>query len=209
HESRRIDNQLRGRCGRQGDPGTTRFFLSLEDEVARLFGGDRLKRFLERFGSEQEMDDEPLSQRMVSRSIERAQRSVEEANFEARKHLKEYDDVMNLQRHVIYGMRREVLEDKDVRERIMEMFEKSIDEMVGEYAAQEDLPENWDLDGLAARFKQVFGFEPDVEGPEDGEPKPLDEDLVEQAISRYESFERAIEAEYRHSFKEQIGGDDS
>ncbi len=92
HEARRIDNQLRGRSGRQGDPGTTRFYVSLEDEVARLFGGDRVKRLLDMFGSNKEIDEQPLSQRMVSRSIERAQRQVEEYNYEIRKHLLEYDE---------------------------------------------------------------------------------------------------------------------
>lgn len=209
HESRRIDNQLRGRCGRQGDPGTTRFFLSLEDEVARLFGGDRLKRWLEFFGSQQEMDDQPLNQRSVTRAIERAQRSVEEMNFEARKHLKEYDDVMNMQRHVIYGMRREVLEDKDVRGRITQMFENTIGDMVAEYAQQDELPENWDLEGLEARFKQVFGFDPRLDAGDAEEPKPLEADLIDQVNQRYEAHERMIEDEYRHSYREQIGGDDS
>jgi len=209
HESRRIDNQLRGRCGRQGDPGTTRFFLSLEDEVARLFGGDRLKKMLQWIGSQEEMDDEPLSQRSVTKAIERAQRSVEEWNFEARKHLKEYDDVMNLQRQVIYGMRREVLEDRDVRDRIVKMFDNSIRDMIEEYAQQDELPENWDLDGLAARYKQIYGYEPELDVPEDTEPQPLDIDLLSQARQRYATNEESIEEEYRQSFREQIGGDDS
>ncbi len=209
HESRRIDNQLRGRCGRQGDPGTTRFFLSLEDEVARLFGGDRLKKWLEYFGSQQEMDDQPLSQRMVTRSIERAQRTVEEMNFETRKHLKEYDDVMNEQRRIIYGIRREVLEDRDVRERIDEFFQHTIETMISEYAPQEQLPDNWDLDGLEARFKQVFGFDPKVDADEGEEPAPLDADLLKQVRERYVAHEKSIEDEYRGSFREQIGGDDS
>ena len=209
HESRRIDNQLRGRCGRQGDPGTTRFFLSLEDEVARLFGGDRLKRWLEYFGSQQEMDDQPLNQRMVTRSIERAQRSVEEMNFEARKHLKEYDDVMNEQRRVIYGIRREVLEDRDVRDRILTMFENTVADLVGEYAPPEQLPENWDLDALEGRFKQVFAFDPKLDAEEGQPAKPLEEDLVDQVKARYESNESSIENEYRNSYRQQIGGDDS
>ncbi|NUM52976.1 MAG: preprotein translocase subunit SecA [Candidatus Hydrogenedentes bacterium] len=209
HESRRIDNQLRGRCGRQGDPGTTRFFLSLEDEVARLFGGDRVKRVLEWMGSQEEMDDQPLSQRMVTRSIERAQRSVEEMNFEARKHLKEYDDVMNEQRRIVYGIRREVLEDKDVRGRIENFFNNTIGDIVAEYAPQEQLPENWDFDSLEARFKQVFGFDPKLDTDDEENAQPLDTDLIAQVHARYVANEKAIEEEYRSSYCEQIGGDDS
>ena len=183
HESRRIDNQLRGRCGRQGDPGTTQFFLSLEDEVARLFGGDKVKRLLDFFGSEQ-MDDEPLSQRMVSRAIERAQRQVEEYNFEIRKHLKEYDDVMDKQRRIIYAIRRDVLEDRDVTQRLHEMFENTVADAVEQYAPDTVLPDEWDLDGLATRLKSIFGFAPDLSGaptaPEAAgtESKPLTESIV-------------------------------
>ncbi|MBN2308448.1 MAG: preprotein translocase subunit SecA [Candidatus Hydrogenedentes bacterium] len=209
HDSRRIDNQLRGRCGRQGDPGTTRFFLSLEDEVARLFGGDKVKRLLEWTGSQQEMDDQPLGQRMVSRSIERAQRQVEEYNFEIRKHLKEYDDVMNKQRQIIYQIRRDVLEDRDVLEQMRTMFENLVADMVDEYAPEDQLPENWDLEGLATRFKYVFGFEAKTVGAEDEEPQPLLEDLVAQVQDEYARREGCIAEEYRASFREEIGGDDS
>ncbi|MCC6696518.1 MAG: preprotein translocase subunit SecA [Candidatus Hydrogenedentes bacterium] len=209
HESRRIDNQLRGRCGRQGDPGTTRFFLSLEDEVARLFGGDKVKRLLEWTGSQQDMDDEPLGQRMVSRSIARAQRQVEEFNFEARKHLKKYDDVNNRQRQIIYAMRREVLEDKDVSERIDGMFENCVVEMVDQYASETVLPDEWDLEGLGARFVHCFGFDPALDKPEGDEPKPLAEELLERVRAQYRQREKTIEDEYRASYREQIGGDDS
>ena len=209
HESRRIDNQLRGRCGRQGDPGTTQFFLSLEDEVARLFGGDKVKRLLEWTGSQQEMDDQPLGQRMVSRSIERAQRQVEEYNFEVRKHLKEYDDVMNKQRQIIYQMRRDVLEDRDVLDQVRTMFENIVMDIVEEYAPDNVLPEEWDLEGLEARFAHVFGFEARVAGEEGKPPKALVDELVSQVQDEYGRREQLIEAEYRRSFQEQIGGDDS
>ncbi|GMV95493.1 MAG: protein translocase subunit SecA [Candidatus Hydrogenedentota bacterium] len=208
HESRRIDNQLRGRCGRQGDPGTTRFFLSLEDEVARLFGGDKVKRLLEWTGSQQDMDEEPLGQRMVSRSIERAQRQVEEYNFEIRKHLKQYDDVNNKQRQIIYGMRREVLEDRDVTDRIHNMFENVVVEMIDQYAPEDVLPEEWDLEGLEARFTHLFGFEPNLAGSE-GNAKPLVEELLDQVNEEYERREGLIAEEYRNSYREQIGGDES
>jgi len=209
HESRRIDNQLRGRCGRQGDPGTTRFFVSLEDEVARLFGGDRVKKMLDWFGNT-EMDDEPLGQRMVTRTIERAQRQVEEYNFEIRKHVLEYDTVMEKQRRVIYRMRRDVLEDRDVTEQLHGMFQNIIDDAVAEYAPEDVEPEEWDLEGLAARLRQVFSFEVDLTGStQDGEPKPLPERLMEQVLAEYARREQLIAEEIRASFREQVGGDES
>lgn len=209
HESRRIDNQLRGRCGRQGDPGTTRFYVSLEDEVARLFGGDKVKRMLEWFGSQEEMDEEPLSQRMVHRSIERAQRQVEMHNFEIRKHVKEYDDVMDRQRKIIYETRKSVLEDRDVTEQMHARFEGIIADLVDEYAADDKMPDEWDLDGLVSRFKHTFGFEPNVSGEGEGEPKPLVDDLFDQVHTEYIRRERAIQEEIRASFREQVGGDES
>ncbi len=208
HESRRIDNQLRGRCGRQGDPGSTRFYVSLEDEVARLFGGDKVKKLLNWLGTD-EMDEEPLSQKMVSRTIERAQRQVEEYNFEIRKHLKEYDDVMNRQRQIIYGMRRDVLEDKDVSEQLQEMFANLTNGIVDAYAPQEVLPEEWDLDGLNTAFKRLFGFDPDMTGPEDETPEPLDESLPNQVSREYARREELIADEIRQSYREQVGGDES
>jgi preprotein translocase subunit SecA len=207
HESRRIDNQLRGRCGRQGDPGSTRFFLSLEDEVARLFGGDRVKKIIDWIGADQ-MDDEPLSQRMVTRSIERAQRQVEEYNFEVRKHLLDYDDVMNRQRMIVYEMRRDVLEDRDITGRLQDMFANILDDIVAEYAPQDQLPDEWDLDGLKIRFKQVFGFEPDLVG-EDEVPQQLPDLLQDQVNAKYKSHEAAMADYMREEFAEQIGGDDS
>ena len=212
HESRRIDNQLRGRCGRQGDPGNTRFFLSLEDEVARLFGGDKVKRLLDWFGSQQ-MDDEPLSQKMVSRSIERAQRQVEEYNFEIRKHLKEYDDVMNKQRMIIYDMRRNVLEDRDVTEQLHEMFESIVGRLVNEFAPDDVLPDEWDLEGLSTGFRAIFGFEFSLEPPAsdsgEPEPRPLFEELVDQVVKEYERREHVLEDEIRAHFRSEIGGDEA
>jgi preprotein translocase subunit SecA len=209
HESRRIDNQLRGRCGRQGDPGTTNFYVSLEDEVARLFGGDRVKRMLDWFGNK-EMDDEPLSQRMVSRTIERAQRQVEEYNFEMRKHVLEYDTVMERQRRIIYGMRRDVLEDRDVTEQLRGMFDNVISDAVTSYTPEDVEPEEWDLNGLAARIKQVFSFDPDITGSkQQGEPKPMADRLLDQVLAEYERREKLIEEEIHASFREQIGGDES
>ena len=208
HESRRIDNQLRGRCGRQGDPGMTRFYVSLEDEVARLFGGDKVKRILKLVGGEQ-MDDEPLSQRMVSRTIERAQRQVEEYNFEVRKHLLEYDDVMDKQRKVIYGIRRDVLEDRDVTEQLHDMFANIVGDAMDEYAPEDLEPDQWDLGALAQRFRLMFGFEATIADPDDPDPAPLEERLNAQVLAEYERREGLIADELRSSFREQIGGDDS
>jgi preprotein translocase subunit SecA len=206
HESRRIDNQLRGRCGRQGDPGTTRFYLSLEDEVARLFGGDRVKKIVDWMGSEQ-MDDEPLSQRMVTRAIERAQRQVEEHNFEIRKHLTEYDDVMNRQRMIIYEIRREVLEDRDVTERLHDMFGNICADMAAEYVPEDEIADNWDLEGLELRFKQIFGMEPKL--PEDFSAEDLPDLLHAQVIEEYRDRERKMADLIREEYREQIAGDES
>ena len=206
HESRRIDNQLRGRCGRQGDPGTTRFYVSLEDEVARLFGGDKVKRLIGLFGGE-EMDAQPLSQRMVSRSIERAQRQVEEYNYEIRKHLLDYDQVMDKQRKYIYAMRAEVLEDRDISERLNTMFENLIADAMDEHAPEGSMPEDWDLEALETVLQGVFGCTFDMSGEQDETPKTLFESLCDQVRAEYQRRHASIEEELRHSYREQIGGD--
>jgi len=205
HESRRIDNQLRGRAGRQGDPGSTRFYVSLEDDVARLFGGERVKRMLNMMGSDQ-LDDEPLSQRMVSRSIERAQRQVEEYNFEIRKHVLDYDEVMDKQRRYIYGMRREVLEDRDITTRFEQMIEDAILDRIDEFADQEKLPEDWDLDGLEASLETLFGFEFDSEGETDP-PEPLPDLLKRQALEEYRRREQTLAEALEESYSKEVGKD--
>ena len=210
HESRRIDNQLRGRCGRQGDPGTTRFYVSLEDEVARLFGGPRVKRMLEWFGSNEEMDDEPLSQRMVSRSIERAQRQVEMHNFEIRKHLLDYDLVMDKQRKYIYALRREVLEDRDVTGRLEEMFRNIIGDALEEFAPEETPPSEWDLDGLERALRNHFDLDFRVEQPEDEEiPQSMEDFLFDQAVAAYRGRVAGLADDIRKHYREQVGGDDA
>ena len=208
HESRRIDNQLRGRCGRQGDPGTTQFYVSLEDEVARLFGGDRVKKLLNWLGSSEDMDEQPLNQRMVSKTIERAQRQVEEYNFEIRKHLLEYDEVMDKQRRVVYGMRRLVLEDQDVTERLHIMFKNLIADAMDEYAPEDVTPDEWDLEGLGVRFRTTFTFDLDLEG-DDGAPKPLAERLFDQVLAEYARREELIAEELRTSYRDQGGREES
>jgi len=205
HESRRIDNQLRGRCGRQGDPGSTRFYVSLEDDVARLFGGDRVKKLVDFMGGE-EMDEEPLSQRMVSRTIERSQRQVEEYHFESRKHVLEYDQVMDKQRKYIYAMRRNVLEDNDVTEQLREMFENTIADVVDEYAPETTPVENWDIEGLEARLEALFNFEFEVDADVEGD---LVAALYDQVLAEYQRREDVMAEEIRESFRREIGGDES
>ncbi len=205
HEARRIDNQLRGRCGRQGDPGTTRFYVSLEDEVARLFGGARVKRFLEMMGSGEELDAQPLSHRYLSRSVARAQSAVEQNNAEVRKHLLEYDQVMDRQRKYIYAMRRELLGDKDVSERIREMFENCIIEAINEFAPEDKLPEEWDLEGLEAALQRLFGFQVDaaIEG------ETILDSVRKQVFAEYDRREKEIAEEIRRDYRANIGGDES
>ncbi len=154
HESRRIDNQLRGRAGRQGDPGASRFFLSLEDDLLRLFGSDRVIELMERFGSK---DEGPIESRLVTRALENAQKRVEMQNFEIRKRLLEYDDVMNKQREVIYGLRNEILDGRDLRDLVLnEYVQEIIDEKVDQYCPANLGPEDWDLEGLKAELTHFF-----------------------------------------------------
>ncbi len=153
HESRRIDNQLRGRCGRQGDPGLTRFYVSLEDDLMRLFGADNIMGIMDRLG----MDDSiPIEHNLVSRSIENAQKKVESRNFDTRKHVLEYDDVMNQQREVIYGQRHRVLRGESLQESLEEMIDSVISAAVARFTVEGKYPEDWDLEGLIAYGEQTF-----------------------------------------------------
>ena len=153
HESRRIDNQLRGRSGRQGDPGLSRFYVSLEDDLMRLFGADNIMGIMDRLG----MDDSiPIEHKLVSRSIETAQKKVENRNFETRKHVLDYDDVMNQQREVIYGQRRRVLRGDDLMESLEEMINGAISAAVDRFTAEGKYPEDWSLDELIAYGEQNF-----------------------------------------------------
>ena len=153
HESRRIDNQLRGRSGRQGDPGSSRFFLSLEDDLLRIFGSGRLGGIMDKLGME---DDEPIEHSMVSKAIENAQRKVEGHNFDIRKHLLEYDDVMNKQREIIYKQRREVLESENVQPIVEDMVEELVDELCGHIAVERTPSEDWNWDEFNERVAQLF-----------------------------------------------------
>ena len=153
HESRRIDNQLRGRAGRQGDPGTTQFFLSLEDDLMRIFGSENISKFMDKLGMD---EDEPITAKIITRSIEKAQKKVESHNFEIRKYVLEYDDVMNQQREVLYGQRRQVLTADSLRDTIMGMVDDIIHEGLDKYANEKLYPEEWDFAGLLSQMQQYF-----------------------------------------------------
>ena len=153
HESRRIDNQLRGRAARQGDPGTTQFFLSLEDDLMRIFGSENISRFMDKLGMD---EDEPITANMITRSIEKAQKKVESHNFEIRKYVLEYDDLMNQQREVLYNQRRQVLTADDLKDTIMGMVDDIILSELDKYADEKLYPEEWDFAGLLAQMQQYF-----------------------------------------------------
>ena len=149
HETRRIDNQLRGRSGRQGDPGKSRFYLSLEDDLMRLFGGDRLKAWMSRLNVE---EDSPLEANMLTKSIESAQKKIEGRNFAIRKNVLQYDDVLNRQREIIYNQRDMVLNGEDLREQIMTMMDESVEKVVSRYLSKDIPKENWNLEGLKVYY---------------------------------------------------------
>jgi preprotein translocase subunit SecA len=178
HESRRIDNQLRGRSGRQGDPGTSRFYLSLEDDLLRIFGSDRIKGLMGRLGMD---DGEPIEHRLVSNAIEKAQKRVEGHNFDIRKQLIEYDDVMNKQREVIYAQRRQILGGKTLEEDLMDMAGELVDEIVEEYTGNK-MPEEWDFKGFDDAFYKQFGFRVSLENL-DGDMRDVLYDLVKQRFA--------------------------
>ena len=153
HESRRIDRQLRGRSGRQGDPGSSIFFLSLEDDLMRLFGGERLGRIMDRLGVQ---DGEVITHRMVTRAIERAQKKVELQNFAIRKHTLDYDDVMNVQRRWIYERRLSALERESIKDEVLELIDEVLDRLIDEFCAESEYPENWNLNGFTDELRKVF-----------------------------------------------------
>ncbi len=153
HESRRIDNQLRGRSGRQGDPGSSRFYLSLEDDLLRIFGSQRIQKIMDRLGME---EGEPIEHKLVTRAIATAQKRVETHNFEIRKHLLEYDDVMNKQREIIYGMRRQILDGESQADTVAEWIEDLVAATLDGYAPADAHAEDWDLAGLGEALYRQF-----------------------------------------------------
>jgi preprotein translocase subunit SecA len=177
HEARRIDNQLRGRAGRQGDPGSSRFFLSLEDDLMRIFGGERVKQLMFRLGMTEGV---PIESGMISSRIENAQKSVEAQNFDARKHLLEYDDVMNKQRETIYAIRRSALEGKDQRDYVLGIAEDVAREMVNTYCPKEQHPGQWNTAQLLAEVHSQFGIDAKVAG---ADPAALNHDELSDAVA--------------------------
>jgi preprotein translocase subunit SecA len=189
HESRRIDNQLRGRSGRQGDPGASRFYLSLEDDLMRIFGSEKISGLMDKLGME---EDVPIENKMITRAVENAQKKVEAHNFDIRKHLIEYDDVMNKQRREIYAFRRDVLKGLDLKERVGEMIASSVDELLYIYCPEDKHREEWDLKSLKDALYGIFSLTPD-NLPEDREA--LKEFLISEANRTYEEKERDIGSE--------------
>ena len=204
HEARRIDNQLRGRAGRQGDPGSSRFYLSLEDDLMRIFGSDRIAGLMTRLGMEEGV---PIEHGMVTRAIERAQKQVEAQNFSVRKHLLEYDDVMNKQRESVYTLRREVLEGKvhvtedeltDTKGYLLTLAEDIVDDLVDRYAGKQLDPEEWDVDALEREIPRVFGLDQeqiDALGFDDKGSAEIADAVWERAKASYEEKEQMVGAD--------------
>ncbi len=194
HESRRIDNQLRGRSGRQGDPGSSQFYISLEDDLMRIFGSERMSGIMERLGMD---DDQPIESPMLTRAIENAQRRVESRNFDTRKHVLEYDDVANLQRHVIYAERARILAGEDLKEQILGFLDASVDDVVDRYCVDGVHPDEWNLQGLLQQAEQIFldpGQLPVAEI--EGQSKDMIRSIVrDEARKTYEARETLVGSE--------------
>ncbi|AET70868.1 preprotein translocase, SecA subunit [Desulfosporosinus orientis DSM 765] len=191
HESRRIDNQLRGRAGRQGDPGSTQFFISLEDDLMRLFGADNIMGIMDKLG----MDDSvPITSKMISRSIETAQRRVENRNFDIRKHVLDYDDVMNQQREVIYSQRRAVLMGENLHDNIMDMLARTVSNSISMFSGESPFPEEWDLESLADYVEDFFlpGIHLSPEELADLSAEEIEELLLDKVKEIYKSREEAF-----------------
>jgi preprotein translocase subunit SecA len=191
HESRRIDNQLRGRCGRQGDPGSSQFYSSLEDDLMRLFGSDNISGIMDRLGIEEDM---PIEHSMISKSIETAQKRVENRNFDIRKHVLQYDDVMNQQRELIYRQRRQVLTGENLKDNILEMIDACVERVVSAYAPEGVHPEEWDLKGLLEQAEQLFlpGHQLALKDLEDMGRQELEGFLAEHSHAAYEAREQEL-----------------
>jgi len=195
HEARRIDNQLRGRSGRQGDPGSSRFYLSLEDDLMRIFAADRLSGLMQRIGM---AEDEPIEHRLISKAIENAQSRVEAHNFSIRKNIIEYDDVMNQQREIIYRQRREALQGGDLKPAVFDMIEDILDSIAEAHTTEKSYAEDWDLDGINKEMPRIFGIQPNFTGEslEDMSREELREHLGELVRQRYDAREARIIREF-------------
>ena len=188
HEARRIDNQLRGRSGRQGDPGSSRFYLSLEDDLMRIFAADRLSGLMQRIGME---EDEPIEHRLISKAIENAQSRVEQHNFSIRKQIIEYDDVMNQQREIIYRQRREALRGGELKPAFFDMIDDILDALVSENAGEKTYVEDWNLEQINKEVPRIFGIQPNftVEALEDMDREDFLEHLTTRVQERYDARE--------------------
>jgi preprotein translocase subunit SecA len=197
HESRRIDNQLRGRSGRQGDPGSSRFYIALEDDLMRLFGSEKIMGIVDALGLE---EDQPIEYKLLSRQIEAAQKKIEGKNFDIRKHVLQYDDVMNVQRETIYSQRRKVLEGENLRDSVIAMIEAVVERIVPIYTGQSQYPEEWDMKGLTAYLRNIFLPEGALVLSEDDMENLTREELMDRIISiakdEYEKREQEIGMEF-------------
>ncbi|HQJ10118.1 MAG TPA: SEC-C metal-binding domain-containing protein, partial [Deltaproteobacteria bacterium] len=201
HESRRIDNQLRGRSGRQGDPGESRFYLSLEDDLLRIFGSERISSIMDRLGV---AEDEPIEHTLISKSIEGAQKKVEGRNFEIRKHLLEYDDVMNRQREVIYSQRRSILSEENLWEMIEGMIDEVLEDNIEVYVPGKAPVAEWDMKGFTGWIENVFGFDLQYV-PERGATKDtLFEKAKEEIVGCYRRREEEFTPEVMRMVERQI-----
>ncbi|MDR1044314.1 MAG: preprotein translocase subunit SecA [Candidatus Adiutrix sp.] len=189
HESRRIDNQLRGRSGRQGDPGESRFYLSLEDDLMRIFGGDRFKGLMQRLGMTEGV---PLEAKLISRGIENAQKQVETHNFEIRKHLLEYDDVMNKQREVVYSQRRRILAGDNLEDLVLNMFEEQVLKLVDQRADQKLEPENWDWEAIKGDVFRFFAFNVSLDDFKDYSPDAMAQKIYDWAKESFEARQAGL-----------------
>jgi preprotein translocase subunit SecA len=202
HESRRIDNQLRGRSGRQGDPGESRFYLSLQDDLMRLFAAQRIEAIMNRF---KWPEDEPITARIVSRAIENAQKQVEAINFERRKNVLKYDEVMNTQRKIIYGDRRRILEGENLRDQTLDMIAEVNEGTVAQYVSAEIFPEEWDLEGLVTTLQGTYPTELTVQQLKEIEDaETLRDRVLQEAISAYERREQELGEEVMRELERMV-----
>jgi preprotein translocase subunit SecA len=205
HESRRVDNQLRGRSGRQGDPGSSRFYLSLQDNLMRIFGGEGLVRWMQRFGMK---DDDALEDKLVSRQIEKAQRKVEQHNFDIRKQLLEFDDTANDQRKVIYAQRRELLESEDVSETVRDIRRDVFEALATQYVPPNTVDEQWDLAGLSATLESSFGMKLDLkrwlETSAEADAATIHQHIIEAADEMFAAKEQQVGSEVMRALEKHV-----
>ena len=192
HESRRIDNQLRGRAGRQGDPGSSRFFLSLQDDLMRIFGGERMQNLMLRLGMD---EDVPIESKLITKRIAAAQKAVEAQNFASRKHILEYDDVMNKQRQAVYGMRRALIEGESQRERVMDIVRGIVGQFIDSRVPEGSRYDQWDLAGLQSDVLTQFGVKLDIGAMQELNRAQIEDDIFEKLERRYQDKEQAVGAD--------------